>query len=428
VKSAARITSRDIPSLAPYHNRMKWQRILDAHRDGCGLPRECYFSDELYAAEMAAIWRRGWLLAGLTCELPEPGSFFTLTVDGDPLLVLRDDGGVRAFHNVCTHRGTLLCPEPAGKVGHVIVCPYHQWTFTRQGELYSRRGMHAGLDTTTLGLAPVAVETVAGLIFVCLAETPEDFAPARAVLAAAELHDFERAKVARQIDYEVRANWKLVWENNRECYHCDANHPEYCRSNFDVAEDLPAESAAGKRLADIAARSEAFWKREGLSVKHTQGGLAAFPDPEGRVWYSATRTVLADGFETESIDGRRVAPLLGDCGGPEAGVLRLRTLPNFWCHVSCDHAVLTRLFPAGLHATRVRVTWLVDGRAREGEDYQLDELLPFWQRVSEQDWRLCELAQQGVSSTAYRPGPLSRLREYNLLAFFRWYLRRMGRP
>jgi Rieske 2Fe-2S family protein len=72
------------------------------------------------------------------------------------------------------------------------------------------------------------------------------------------------------------------------------------------------------------------------------------------------------------------------------------------------------------------VTWLVDGEAREGVDYRLEELLPFWQHVSEQDWRLCELAQQGVGSTAYRPGPLSRLREYNLLAFLRWYLRKMA--
>src|SRR4051812_11193411 len=108
---------------------MSWQQILETHQDGHGLPRECYRSADLYAAEMAAIWQRGWLFVGLTCELPEPGHFFTVNVDGDSLLILRDDDGrVRAFHNICTHRGTLLCLESVGKVGRAIVCPYHQWT------------------------------------------------------------------------------------------------------------------------------------------------------------------------------------------------------------------------------------------------------------------------------------------------------------
>ena len=104
----------------------------------------------------------------------------------------------------------------------------------------------------------------------------------------------------------------------------------------------------------------------------------------------------------------------------------MRAVPNYWCHASCDHAVITRLFPAGRGATKARVYWLVDQAAVEGKDYTLEKLLPFWQLTSEQDWNLCELAQLGVPP-AYRPGPLSTVREYNVDAFIRWYLARIGR-
>jgi Rieske 2Fe-2S family protein len=116
---------------------------------------------------------------------------------------------------------------------------------------------------------------------------------------------------------------------------------------------------------------------------------------------------------------------MGDYRDAATGVLRLRTLPNFWCHASCDHAVTTRLLPAGLHLTRVRVSWLVHEDARAGVDYALESLMPFWQLTSEQDWALCERVQRGVDSRAFQPGPLSSTREYNLEAFLRWYLRQL---
>jgi Rieske 2Fe-2S family protein len=101
-------------------------------------------------------------------------------------------------------------------------------------------------------------------------------------------------------------------------------------------------------------------------------------------------------------------------------------LPNFWTHASCDHAVTTRLVPTDLQSTNVRITWLVSETAQEGIDYELSDLLPFWQLTSEQDWELCERVQRGVGSSAYQPGPLSRDREYNLEAFLCWYLRQLA--
>ncbi len=402
-------------------------QLVATRRAGHGLPRPFYHDPELYAYEMERIWRRGWIFAGFTCQLARPGDFFTFSLDGDPLLVMRgDDGQIRAFHNICTHRGTLLCE---GESGHAraIACPYHQWTFSPRGELLSCHGMQGDIDRASLGLRAIRLETCAGFIFVSLAETPPAFEPARALMAPfAEPQGFERARVAASIDYAIGANWKLVWENNRECYHCTVNHPEYIKSNFDIYEDGHGSPRIQERLAAALERGQAAWETQGIAITYREGGLAAFPDAERNIWYSANRTVLAEGFESESLDGRRVAPLMGAYRDASVGVLRLRALPNVWNHSSCDHAVTTRLLPAGQHRTLARVTWLVHEDAREGVDYELERLLPFWQRTSEQDWALCERVQRGVNSMAYQPGPLSTTREYNLDAFLRWYLRQLA--
>ena len=107
------------------------------------------------------------------------------------------------------------------------------------------------------------------------------------------------------------------------------------------------------------------------------------------------------------------------------GVLRMRSLPNFWLHASCDHAVVTRMLPAGPRKTRMKSYWLVHRDAREGDDYQLDRLLPFWHLTNEQDWEICKWQQKGVESIGYEPGPLSQRKEYNVDAFIRWYLKAM---
>jgi phenylpropionate dioxygenase-like ring-hydroxylating dioxygenase large terminal subunit len=116
---------------------------------------------------------------------------------------------------------------------------------------------------------------------------------------------------------------------------------------------------------------------------------------------------------------------MGEYKSYEVGVLRLRALPNFWCHASADHAVTTRLRPAGLDRTEVVVTWLVDEAAVEGRDYTLDRLLPVWERTTEQDWQLCERNQRGTRSSGYRPGPLSDRHEADVAAFHDWYVKAM---
>jgi Rieske 2Fe-2S family protein len=302
------------------------------------------------------------------------------------------------------------------------VCPYHQWSYALDGHLLGCGRSEQQLDPASFGLREAGVAEVGGLVFVWLGENPAPIAEAAAELERALApQGLGSAKIAHEIDYEVKANWKLVWENNRECWHCHVGHPEYVRANFDVAPD----TAPVRELAAARARDHSRLLAASGQIDHAEPGLYRFPTP-GR-WWSTNRTPLAPGYVTESLDGAPVAPLMGGYAGHDIGTLRLRTVPNFWCHASADHAVLTRIAPSGPERTSIRVQWLVDAGADEGRDYELARLLPFWQLTSEQDWELCERNHVGVRNPAFVPGPYSERREYNVLAFLDWYLRRLSR-
>ena len=399
---------------------------LAEHRRGYALARPFHLDPSIYEAELAAIWRRSWLVAGVSVQAREPGEYFRFAVGDDSLVVVRgDDGTLHALHNTCRHRGMPVCWEDAGRTAR-WVCPYHQWSYALDGSLTGCGGMDDELDggREAYGLRRAPVRELGGLVFVWIGDgEPEPLGEAAGALEEALApQGLDRARVAHEIDYEVRANWKLVWENNRECWHCHPGHPQYVAANFDIAPDTePIRRAATARAREHAVVLAGI--RAG-GDEHAEPGLAPFPS--GGRWWSANRTPLVAGFVTESIDGAPVAPLMGDYPGYDVGTLRARTVPNFWCHASADHAVLTRLAPAGPELTRIRVQWLVDGDAVEGRDYELGMLLPFWQQTSEQDWDLCERNHAGVRSPAYTPGPYSRKRERNVIEFVDWYLSRIS--
>ena len=400
--------------------------FLAAYRPGWSLPRPFYGHETVYRADLEQIWRKGWLFAGHACEIRNPGDWLTLQVETDSLIVIRgEDGAVRALHNVCRHRGSQIVAPGRGSTKR-LVCPYHQWTYDTKGALTFCRGMHE-LDKAQFSLKKVQCEVVEGLIFISLAENPAPFAAARELMAPyLKPQGLERAKVAKQVDYEIHANWKLVWENNRECFHCNINHPQYIKANWDHynADDTTPEIK--ESIARAVARSEAKWADAGLAVSHRETGMTQFPDAERGIWYSANRTALVAAWVSESMDGKQVSTLMGSYNDADVGTLRARTLPNFWNHSSCDHGVSTLLLPSGPRKTLARVTWLVHEDAVEGRDYQLERLMPFWQLTSEQDWAICERQQKGVDSSAYQPGPYSKYKEYNVDAFVRWYVKTLA--
>lgn len=401
--------------------------LLERQPKGHSLLRPFYSDPGIYQLDLEKVWRRGWLFAGHSCEIARPGDYFSFQLDQDSILVVRGENGqVQAMHNLCRHRGSLICDEPCGHVRH-LVCPYHRWTYGLDGKLIHAPGMQEDLPKAELGLRKVAVREVAGLIYVSLAEEALDFSETAAVFGAvANPQGLGRAKVAKVVDYRVKANWKLVWENNRECFHCNANHPQYIKANFDHYNADDATPRIREQMAAAVSRSEAKWAASGLAVSHKQTGMTTFPDVERNIWFSANRTPLVDGYVSETMDGSQVAPLMGDYSDADVGTVRMRSLPNFWNHSSCDHGVSTRLLPLGPELTEIRVWWLVDEKAQEGRDYDLAKVMPFWQLTSEQDWEICERQQRGVNSSAYLPGPYSTYKEYNVDAFIRWYLKQIS--
>lgn len=217
--------------------RTEMLRQLADRRNGYSLPRAFYTDPDFYRLDLELIFYREWLFAGHDCELPKPGSYLTLQVGAYPVVVVRDKAGtIRAFHNSCRHRGSRICAAEKGKVAK-LVCPYHRWTFELDGRLLFARDMGKDFDLSAFSLKPVHCRSVAGYIFICVADAAPDFAPVRAHLTPyLAPHRLAEAKVAVEMTLVEKGkmtlvekgNWKLVWENNRECYHCRGNHPELC--------------------------------------------------------------------------------------------------------------------------------------------------------------------------------------------------------
>ena len=164
----------------------------------------------------------------------------------------------------------------------------------------------------------------------------------------------------------MKANWKLIFENNRECYHCNHAHPEYVQGTYDTARFSPQTLPEVERQEQH--RGERF-ARMGL------GDAMASSEMTGAYWRAA-RTPLVEGWKTQSLDGQPVAPLMGTFRARNEwsdGTLRSTIFPNFWQHASDDHAVSTRITPIDATTCQVDVYWFVHKDAVEGQDYDLAE-------------------------------------------------------
>src|SRR2546423_13038683 len=194
------------------------------------LPRRYYVAAEIYAEEQERIFAQRWVCVGRAAEVGAAGDYVLRSIAGESVIVVRgQDGAVRAFYNVCRHRGTRLCDAARGRLSETIQCPYHAWTYTLDGALSGAPHMNevAGFDKRDYPLHQIALAEWEGFLFVDLAEQPEPLARAFAPLAGR----FSRFNLARlrsggRIDYEVHANWKLVFQNFSECLHCPTIHPE----------------------------------------------------------------------------------------------------------------------------------------------------------------------------------------------------------
>ena len=221
-----------------------FRRTTDTFTSGAKtLPQRYFVSPEIFAKEEEKVFSTQWVLVGHQSQIAKAGDYFVQEVAGESLIIARDQKGeVRAFYNVCRHRGTRLCEE---KVGHssTIQCPYHAWTYALDGRLVGAPHMDGtavpGFDKADYSLHAVSLALWEGFIFVNLAIEPAPLEKWFAPLAGKFSHwNLPKLRSAKRIEYDVRANWKLIFENYSECYHCPGVHPMLSKvSPYDSAEN-----------------------------------------------------------------------------------------------------------------------------------------------------------------------------------------------
>lgn len=383
--------------------------LLEQYRSGWSLEQPFYTDQQVFEAEWVSIWKKYWLFAGTTAQIPKAGDYFTYQVHKDSIVIIRGNNGeVYAHYNTCRHRGSLICLEEKGNTPKLI-CPYHQWVYDKDGSLLKSRLMPDDFDRSQFGLHPVHIRVAEGLIFISLDDDPPDFEKTlEDYKPYLKPYQVDNAKVAFSKRYTLRTNWKLVAENFRECYHCGPAHPEYCSAVIGAnLRESADEELAVRRVG---------WQQKGLAINNVNFEKDSF--------HFAVRYPLRPGVQSYSVDGKAVAIPMGDHTDFDAGVVGLVVLPNFWMDAVSDYMWTMRLTAVSPSQTIIDLAWLVDKNAKEGVDYTIERLTDFWRITGEQDWTLCENNFKGVESSQYVPGPYAPI-ELDVTKFVDWYIDRM---
>jgi Rieske 2Fe-2S family protein len=355
------------------------------------LPTAWYRSPAIFQIEKERIFCREWFAVCREEELPDAGDSQVLDVLGESILLVRNrEGRIRAFYNVCRHRGARLCRAvdekvAAGRValqggitaGRLIVCPYHQWSYDLNGALVAapHLGAGTGFDKQEYHLYPVGVETWGGFVFVHL--TPSEAKPLPSQLAGIPerlaRYPLSVLAIGATIRYEVQANWKIICENYNECYHCSGIHPELCAV-------VPSFREAG-----------------GANLDWTRG----IPHREGAYTFTSSGTTV-----------RRAFPGLND----DEQVRHKGELayPNMFLSVACDHVAAFILRPRAPDRTDITCHFLFESHEMGRPGFDPSDAVDFWDLVNRQDWTVCEAVQQGISARVHEHGYFAPMEDWNL--------------
>jgi Rieske 2Fe-2S family protein len=354
------------------------------------LPSSWYRSEEVFKAEKERIFCREWIGVCRDAELPRPGDYLVLDVLGESVLLVRNrEGQLRAFYNVCRHRGSRLCRTPAETeslgvrlpggitAGRLIVCPYHQWSYDFNGALVAAPHMSgaAGFKKQDFNLYPVGVDSWGGFVFLNL--TPADAKPLAEQLGGIpdrlRRYPLSDLRVGATIRYVVAANWKIICENYNECYHCGGVHPELCAL-------VPSFREAGGANLD--------WSR---GIPHREGAYT---------------------FTNSGTTARRAFPGLdADEKVRHKGEL---VYPNVFLSVACDHVAAFILQPRGPEHTDIICHFLFETHEIAKPGFDPKDAVEFWDLVNRQDWAVCAGVQNGIRSRVHAHGYYAPMEDWNL--------------
>lgn len=353
------------------------------------LPGYTYTDPAYFAREQEKIFEAMWFCAARACDMPNAGSFRTVQVGSESVLLTRSrKGNINAFFNICRHRGATLCTEEAGEVKRAFQCPYHAWTYDLDGKLIAAPNLTKmpDVDRYEYGLRKIAVREWLGYVWVCLAPEPPSFEETvlqEVIDRLGEVENLDHYEVAslsvgRRIVYDVKANWKLIIENFMECYHCATIHPE-------LTEVLP-------EFAD------------GYAAQFFVNHGADFGDD-------------VKGFTIDGSEGLDVLP--GIDPDQDRKYYAITVKPQVFINMVPDHIIFHRMYPMAADRTIVECDWLyLPSVVESGKD--LTKSVELFDRVNRQDFDACERCQPAMSSRMYKNGGVLVPNEHHIGVFHEW--------
>jgi glycine betaine catabolism A len=359
-----------------------------------------YTSEAVFTAEQSNIFESMWFCAVRSGDLANPGQFKKVLIGRESVLIVRGrDDVLRAFLNVCRHRGATLCTESEGQLRRNLRCPYHAWTYALDGKLVAAPNIASltdadgvGIDRYRYGLIPVALTEWLGYAWVCLADEPPSFtdiviAEATRRLgdaAAIDRYGVDELQVGHRVVYDVAANWKLIVENFMECYHCATIHPE-------LTGVLPEFG-------------------RGYAAQYFVGHGAEFGSEIAGFTIDGTA-----GFDT----------LPGVTPAQDRRYFAITVRPTVFINLVPDHIIFHRMYPMAPDRTVVECDWLyTPDVVSEGRD--VSRSVELFDRVNQQDFDACERTQPAMSSRAYRNGGVLVPAEHHIAEFHQWVVSRVG--
>ena len=347
-------------------------RVLDPFGSSLTFPGDVYLSEDVLTWERQHLWQSTWNCVGRLDELVTPGQLRAIDVGGEGVLLSRDaDGALRAFSNVCRHRGHELAPIGDAFDARQIRCPYHSWSYRFDGSLRTapRFTQSDDFDTSEYPLIDLGVAVYGGWVWIDLSGTApaikDHFGNLDEIIAP---YEADRLITAATHSYLVDANWKVIIENYNECYHCSSIHPELC-------EVTPPDSG----------------------YDHIPTGM----------WCGGTMDLKSHAV-TMSLDGSSKGINFRNLTGKlDRQVWYLTVIPNLLLSIHPDYVMTHRLTPVGIDQTHIECSWLFPPEAFELDGFDPAYAVDFWDITNREDWAACESVMRGIKNRGFRPGPLS---------------------
>jgi len=359
-------------------------------------PGSLYWDEGILRQEYERFFFRSWLNVGREEQIPDAGDFLTLQIGDESILVIRGtDGSARSFYNICRHRGTRLVWEETGKKLRSIVCPYHAWSYTANGALAGAPHTEELKDfrREDYGLHPIRLETWGGFLWINLDEkAPPLNEELGAFFSRFDRFPLSELRLGSRKSYDVQANWKLLVENYSECYHCAPIHPDLNRVTPYFSGEVGDYFTNGAERAPFSGGSMNF---AGDYASMTWSGYTNRP------------------------------PLKGMTEKDRNSIYYYAIFPNLFFSLHPDFLMIHRAYPVTPTRSKIECEFYFDPETMAQPGFDPSDTTELWDLINRQDWNVCERAQQGMRSRAWKGGRYSS-QEVQVHDFDKYVMERLG--